>query len=260
MIRQNEGRDTTSVAQAFYEGPASQNGRRIFYFVVSETALVDYDLLAYHIFTVSAFSFVLGDFSDRIQTVETAVDSFDLVIDLTEYSPAVDLPKFWLQRIAQMAPSSLLSLVNVSYSFLDLIRWLTSRPSHSTMPTRTPRNEFDGLYRIWSLSVRLPFRLTSQSTDPIGGPVGQHLVTACSPSELAVAIPFTKLYLPTYTMALAYEADHVFTNLLRMSDHDSHVPVVVKLGVDSMQVASVSNTGGGLVGSKLICLSGESWT
>lgn len=53
LIRQNEGRDTSSVAQAFYEGPASQNGRRIFYFVVCETALVDYDLLAYHIFAVS---------------------------------------------------------------------------------------------------------------------------------------------------------------------------------------------------------------
>jgi hypothetical protein len=43
-------------------------------------------------------------------------------------------------------------------------------------------------------------------------------------------------------MALAYEANHVFTNLLRMSDHESHVPVVVKLGVDSMQVASVSSS------------------
>lgn len=52
-MRQNEGRDTSSVAQAFYEGPASQNGRRIFYFVVSETALVDYNLLAYHIFSAS---------------------------------------------------------------------------------------------------------------------------------------------------------------------------------------------------------------
>lgn len=43
-------------------------------------------------------------------------------------------------------------------------------------------------------------------------------------------------------MALAYEADHVFTNLLRLSDHGAHVPVVVKLGMDALQVASVSHT------------------
>lgn len=41
-------------------------------------------------------------------------------------------------------------------------------------------------------------------------------------------------------MALAYEAEHVFTNLLCLSDHEQQVPVVVKLGHDCMQVASVS--------------------
>lgn len=116
-MRQNEGRDTSSVSHAFYEGPASQNGRRIFYFVVSETALVDYNLLAYHIFSVSSATDARYECSTVDQQVlDTAVESFDVVIDLTEYSPAVDLPKFWLQRIAQMAPSSLLSLVNVGLS------------------------------------------------------------------------------------------------------------------------------------------------
>lgn len=98
--------------------------------------------------------------------------------------------------------------------------------------------------RIISDLVPICTLLSTQNpalADSAGGPVGQNLVSACSPAELAVAIPFTNLYLPTYTMALAYEADHVFTNLLRMSDHDSHVPVVVKLGIDSMQVASVSH-------------------
>jgi len=41
-------------------------------------------------------------------------------------------------------------------------------------------------------------------------------------------------------MALAYEAEHVFTNLLCLSDHEQQVPVVVKLGHDCMQIASVS--------------------
>lgn len=41
-------------------------------------------------------------------------------------------------------------------------------------------------------------------------------------------------------MALAYETDHVFENLLKLSDHDSHIPIVLKLGSSSMQIASVS--------------------
>ncbi len=41
-------------------------------------------------------------------------------------------------------------------------------------------------------------------------------------------------------MALAFEADHVFTNLLCLADHDRQVPVVVKLGHDCIQIASVS--------------------
>lgn len=65
-MRHNAGRDVESVAEAFYEGPISQvsysarrrlladkkNGRRIFYFIVSRVGLVDYDLLAYHVFSV----------------------------------------------------------------------------------------------------------------------------------------------------------------------------------------------------------------
>lgn len=66
-------------------------------------------------------------------------------------------------------------------------------------------------------------------------------MAASSPAELAEFIPFTSLALPDYTMALAYEADHVFTNLLCLADHEQQVPVVVKLGHDCMQVASVSS-------------------
>jgi hypothetical protein len=44
-------------------------------------------------------------------------------------------------------------------------------------------------------------------------------------------------------MELAYEADHVFTNLMSLSDHEMQVPVVVKLGHDCLQVASVGWAG-----------------
>ena len=77
--------------------------------------------------------------------------------------------------------------------------------------------------------------------DACTGPsIGNNVVAASSPAELAEFIPFTSLALPEYTMALAYEADHVFTNLLCLSDHEQQVPVVVKLGHDCLQIASVS--------------------
>lgn len=41
-------------------------------------------------------------------------------------------------------------------------------------------------------------------------------------------------------MNLAFEADHVFTNLLKLSTHEAQMPVVVKLGLTCLQVASVS--------------------
>lgn len=75
-----------------------------------------------------------------------------------------------------------------------------------------------------------------------GAPVGKNVVAASSPSELVDHIPFSSLALPEHTMALAYEADHVFTNLVCLSDHGMQIPVVVKLGQDCLQVASVSST------------------
>ncbi len=71
---------------------------------------------------------------------------------------------------------------------------------------------------------------------------GQILMAASSPAELAECIPFTSLALPEYTLSLAYEADHVFTNLLFVSEHQQEMPVVVKLGHDCLQIASVSPT------------------
>lgn len=41
-------------------------------------------------------------------------------------------------------------------------------------------------------------------------------------------------------MNLAFEADHVFTNLLKVSAHEAQMPVVVKLGMTCLQIASVS--------------------
>jgi neurofibromin 1 len=75
----------------------------------------------------------------------------------------------------------------------------------------------------------------------VGGPVGRSVITACSPSELGETIPFTNLNLPDFTMNLAFEADHVFTNLLKVSNHEAQMPVVVKLGITCLQIASVSN-------------------
>ncbi|ORY28775.1 hypothetical protein BCR39DRAFT_533800 [Naematelia encephala] len=192
FMKQNRGRKVDNVATAFYEGPASQNGRRIFYFVVSRVALVDYDLLAYHIF----------------QILDNITDFFDLVIDLTEFSPANELPLTWLKRSLQMCPAGILPCVNTL-----------------------------ALYNPNSHAKRRIRRLISDLSSTVPS-IGKNVVAASSPAELAEIIPFTSLALPEFTMALAYEADHVFTNLLTLTDHQQQVPVVVKLGYDCLQVAS----------------------
>jgi hypothetical protein len=45
--------------------------------------------------------------------MEGVTESFDFVFDFTGYSPAVDLPKYWIQRIAQLCPPRLPQMVNV---------------------------------------------------------------------------------------------------------------------------------------------------
>ncbi|WWD06786.1 hypothetical protein V865_004881 [Kwoniella europaea PYCC6329] len=192
FIRHNSGRNTDSVADAFYEGPASQNGRRIFYFIVSRVALVEYDVLAYHVFSI----------------LDKVTDFFDIVIDLTDFSPANELPLPWLKRSIQMFPPGVL-------------------PSIHTLAIYNPN----------SYAKKRIRRLVSELLT-ITPAIGKNVIACSSPSELADSIPFTSLALPEYTMALAYEADHVFTNLLCVADHEMQVPVVVKLGHDSLQIAS----------------------
>lgn len=192
FMHHNQSRSTESVASAFYEGPANQNGVRIFYFVVARLALIDYDLLGYHIFSLL----------DRV------TDYFDIVIDLTDFSAANELPVAWMKRCLQICPPSILSCV-------------------STIAVYNPNTY--AKRRVRRLVTEL---LTASS------PVGKTIVAASSPAELAEFIPFTSLALPDLTMALAYEADRVFTNVLSLIDHEMQVPVVVKLGHDCLQVAS----------------------
>lgn len=93
-----------------------------------------------------------------------------------------------------------------------------------------------------------------------GPPIGKNVVAASSPAELAESIPFSSLALPEYTLSLAYEADHVFTNLLYLTDHKHEMPVVVKLGHDCLQIASVSPVINDSINVRLTVLSGESRT
>lgn len=116
-MKHNQGRSVESVTEAFYEGPVSQvsslccrpsafhqqfaspkNGRRIFYFIISRVALIDYDLLAFYVF----------------QILDGITDNFDLVIDLTGFSPATELPITWLRRSVQICPSGILPRMTVS--------------------------------------------------------------------------------------------------------------------------------------------------
>ncbi|KAK4687682.1 neurofibromin 1, partial [Tremellales sp. Uapishka_1] len=208
FMRHNQGRNVEPVMNVFYEGPASQNGRRIFYFIVSRVALVDYDLLAYHVF----------------QILDKITDFFDLVIDVTNFSPATELPVAWLRRSLQMCPPGILPCLNTLALY-----------NPNTYARKRLRRVISELMVTGEYSACPVVRWTHYEPGP---GAGKFIVAASSPAELAEFIPFTSLALPEYTMALAYEADHVFTNLLCLSDHEMQVPVVLKLGHDCLQIAS----------------------
>lgn len=192
FMSHNEGRNTDSVANAFYEGPASQNGRRIFYFIVARVALVDYDLLAYHV----------------LSTIKDMKEVFDLIIDLTDFSSMTEMPSTWLRRSFQMVDSATWTLIN-------------------TVVLYNPNSY-----------ARKRLRRIIGDLLAVAPPAGKSVVAVSSPGELADLIPYTTLALPERTMALAFDAEHVFTNLLCITDHEMQVPVVVKLGSDCIQVAT----------------------
>ncbi|WVN87921.1 uncharacterized protein L203_103118 [Cryptococcus depauperatus CBS 7841] len=96
FMKHNQGRNIDAVKDVFYEGPASLTGRRIFYFVVAKVALIDYDLLAYHVF----------------HTLERVNEFYDLIVDLTDFSSRTELPVKWIKNSLQMAPPELTSCLH----------------------------------------------------------------------------------------------------------------------------------------------------
>lgn len=98
-MRRHAGRRTDSVSGIFYEGPEGQSGRRIFYFILANVGLADYDLLGYRVF----------------ELLSNVSDPFDIVVDMTGYSASTDLPMSWLIRMVQICPPSVAALVHVSH-------------------------------------------------------------------------------------------------------------------------------------------------
>lgn len=72
--------------------------------------LLDYDLLAFHVFSVSKAHLHVWLTS---QILDQVTDFFDLVIDLTDFSAANELPMAWLKRSLQMCPPGILPCINV---------------------------------------------------------------------------------------------------------------------------------------------------
>lgn len=196
FMRHNAGRNTDTAAACFYEGAPSQTGRRIFYLILARVALVDYDLLAYRIFSL----------------LDNVTDFFDVIIDMTDFSPQSEIPITWLRRSLQMSPPRILPLIH-------------------TLVLYNPNSY-----------VKKRFRQLLAEFQPYA-PTMKNVIAASSPAELHDFIPaFNGYDMPERTKILAYNAENVFTNLLCLSDHEQLVPVVVKLSTESIQVASVSST------------------
>jgi hypothetical protein len=174
LMKTFAGRSLDNVRDTFYEGPASQvrliwtvmrvlivnqNGRRIFYYIAARIGLVDYDLLAYHIFTVSGFRSVVVSLPMTCQILSGVTEPFDVIVDLTDFSPSHEVPATWLRRVLQICPATIVSLANVSSIHLstERIELTRARPSSFTIPTRMLANESVVFSQTCHPSVSLHF-------------------------------------------------------------------------------------------------------
>jgi neurofibromin 1 len=137
-------------------------------------------------------------------------DFFEVIVDMTDFSPQSEIPIPWLRRSLQMCPPRIMPLIH-------------------TLVLYNPNSY-----------VKKRFRQLLAEFQPYA-PTMKNVIAASSPAEIHDYIPaFSGYELPERTKVLAYNAENVFTNLLCVSDHEQLVPVVVKLSTESIQVASVS--------------------
>ncbi|KAI9026450.1 hypothetical protein CLU79DRAFT_741805 [Phycomyces nitens] len=93
FMRRNHRRNVDVIVSKsiFYEGGVSKAGRTVFYYIARHVVVdsIDFELMVYHI----------------LQTMERLGNkSFELVIDLTQFNQANEIPNQWVNQLLQVLP------------------------------------------------------------------------------------------------------------------------------------------------------------
>lgn len=65
-------------------------------------------------------------------------------------------------------------------------------------------------------------------------------MSVSQPDDLQASVPYVTLNLPDSTMQLAYNSVKVYRPVFVISDHEMQMQIGLKVGEDSIQLASVS--------------------
>ncbi|KAI8983424.1 hypothetical protein BDB01DRAFT_790689 [Pilobolus umbonatus] len=195
FMRRNNRRTVDSIVSKniFYEGGVSKAGRPVFYLVVKHinVASIDFELLIYYI----------------LKTLErTSNRSYELLIDLTEFSRINEVPFQWIQQLLQL----------LSDEKIDNI---------ATVHIYNP----DSFLRTF----------IKKFTNPISHKLIKKIIFAVTLAEIYEQIPQSEVRLPSSTIALEMDPNVVFFPVNKILPFRVQIPVTVKVNAEYIQVMTV---------------------
>ncbi|CAO3650284.1 unnamed protein product [Mucor fragilis] len=195
FMRRNSHRSVESIVSKniFYEGGVSKSNRPVFYFIARNITAdsIDFELMVYHI----------------LQTMERASNkSLELVIDMTLFSAANEIPTQYASQILQLLP----------FDASDNI---------ATILVYNPNSHLRKYVK------KLPRPLSHKMT--------KRIFFAVTLAELYEYINPSEVRLPKSTTSLDTEQCHVFHPVNRLSQYKMNIPITIKVSSEYVQVMTV---------------------
>ncbi|KAI8975307.1 hypothetical protein BDF20DRAFT_914255 [Mycotypha africana] len=195
FMRRNSHRSVESIVSKniFYETGVSKLNRPVFYFIARNVVAdsIDFELLVYYM----------------LQAMEKVSNrSFELVLDMTLFSHANEIPAQYVSQIVQLLPS------DVSENLANII--------------------------VYNPNTHLR-RFVKRLPRPLLHKMAKRTKFAVTLAEIYEFINPNELRLPKATTSLDTEQCHVFHPVNRVSQYKVNTPITIKVSTEYIQVMTV---------------------
>ncbi|KAI9310474.1 hypothetical protein BX666DRAFT_2126182 [Dichotomocladium elegans] len=195
FMRRNSHRSVDAIVSKniFYEGGVSRNRRPVFYLILRNIIAdsIDFELLTYYI----------------LQTIErVSSQQFEVVVDLTLFGPANEVPCQWISQLLQLLP------FDATENVVAI---------HMYNPNSSFRKFMKRLQR------------------PVSHKFSKYFTSSATLLELQEYINVSEIRLPNSTTALETEPNAVYFPVNRISQFKAQVPVTVKISAEYIQIMTV---------------------